>query len=103
MRLHPAKSSLAVCLLLFPLSGLAQQSKSTVADVLRQMLGGREKNPVAAFQQIPADKFNYKPTPEQMTFGHLAAHITESNYFFCSNVGDVPRPKTAELQGTERK
>src|SRR5204863_43079 len=24
-------------------------------------------------------------------------------YFFCSNVGDVPRPKTQELQGTEGK
>jgi hypothetical protein len=46
---------------------------------------------------------SYKPTPEQMTFGHLASHIVSSNYFFCSNVGDVPRPAAEELKGTEGK
>ena len=81
----------------------AQQAKSPVSDVLREMVVVREKNTVAAFEEMPADKFGYKPTPEQMTFGHLAAHIVSSNYFFCSNVGDVPRPKTEELKGTEDK
>src|SRR5215472_5900929 len=67
------------------------------------MLAGREKNTVAAFEAMPADKYGYKPTPDQMTFGHLAAHIVASNYLFCSNTGDVPRPKTEELKGTEDK
>ncbi|MBV9180561.1 MAG: DinB family protein [Acidobacteria bacterium] len=79
------------------------QSKSPVSDVLRQMLDGRERNTVAAFEEMPADKFDYKPTPDQMTFGHLAAHIVESNHRFCANVGDVPAPKTEELKGTEGK
>src|SRR6516164_11809098 len=78
------------------------QSRSSVSDVAREMLAGREKNTVAAFEGMPADKFGYKPTPDQMTFGHLAAHIV-SNYFFCSNAADVPRPKTEELKGTEDK
>jgi hypothetical protein len=81
----------------------AQSSKNPVSDVLREMLPGRQKNTVAAIEAMPADKFNYKPTPEQMTFGHLAAHITEGNYYFCANVGDVPQPKTEELKGTEGK
>jgi hypothetical protein len=82
---------------------VAQQAKTSVSDVLRQMLDGREKNTVAAFEEMPANKFDYKPTPDQMTFGHLAAHIVEANYYFCSNVGDVPQPKTEELKGTEGK
>ncbi len=80
----------------------AQQSKSPVADVLREMLSGREKNTVAAFEEMPADKFEYKPTPDQMTFGHLAAHIVEGNNYFCANVGDLAQPKV-ELKGTEGK
>jgi DinB superfamily len=84
-------------------SAFGQQTKSPVSDVAREMLSGREKNTVAAFEEMPADKFGYKPTPDQMTFGHLAAHIVSSNYFFCSNAGDVPRPKTEELKGTEDK
>jgi uncharacterized damage-inducible protein DinB len=91
------------CIVLLSVVASAQQAKSPVADVLRQMLVGREKNTVAAFEAMPADKFGYKPTPEQMTFGHLAAHIVSSNYYFCANVGAVAQPKTAELKGTEDK
>jgi len=84
-------------------AALAQQTKSPVSDALREIYANREKNMVAAFEEMPADKFGYKPTPDQMTFGHLAAHIVSSNYFFCSNVGDVPRPKTEELKETDGK
>ena len=78
------------------------QSKSPVSDVLREMLNGREKNTVAAFEEMPADKYSYKPTADQMTFGHLAAHIVEANNYFCANVGDVAPPK-AEWKGDEGK
>lgn len=97
------KPLLGVFLVFASSAVLAQQTKSPVSDVLREMLVAREKNTVAAFEEMPSDKFGFKPTPEQMTFGHLAAHIVSSNYFFCSNAGDVPRPKTEELKGTEDK
>ena len=97
------KHFIASCTVLLSVAALGQQTKSPVSDVLREMLTGREKNTVAAFEAMPADKFEYKPTPEQMTFGHLAAHIVDSNYFFCANTGDVPRPKIEELKGTEDK
>jgi uncharacterized damage-inducible protein DinB len=97
------KRSLLGCIVFLSVAALGQQTKSPVSDVLRAMLAGREKNTIAAFEEMPADKFGYKPTPEQMTFGHLAAHIASGNYHFCSNVGDVPRPKTEELKGTEGK
>lgn len=84
-------------------SAAAAQSKSPVSDALREMLGGREKNIVGAFEEMPANKYEFKPTAAQMTFGHLAAHIAEGNDYFCANVGDVPQPKTEELKGTEGK
>jgi len=93
----------AVCLLAFSGAALAQQSNNPVSDVLRQMLVGREKDTVAAFEEMPADKYSFRPTPAQMSFGHLAAHIVSGNYFFCSNVGDVPRPKAEELKETDGK
>jgi hypothetical protein len=90
MKLHLAVFLLSV-------AAFAQQSKNPVTDVLRDSLAGRQKNTVGAIEEMPADKFGYKPTPEQMSFGHLAAHIVEGNYFFCSKVGDVPQPKVEEL------
>jgi hypothetical protein len=38
-----------------------------------------------------------------MSFGHLAAHIVEGNYFFCAKVSDVPQPKFEELAETAPK
>jgi hypothetical protein len=93
----------AILILVVTTSLWAQQSKNPASDVLRTMLAGREKNTIAAFEEMPADKFNYKPTPEQMTFGHLAAHIIESNYAFCSAVGAVPNPNTQQFEGAEGK
>jgi uncharacterized damage-inducible protein DinB len=95
------KSTLAVWLL--SAAALAQQSKNPVTDVLRESLAGRQKNTVAAIAEMPADKFGFKPTPDQMSFGHLATHIVEANYFFCAKVGDVPQPKLEELPETAAK
>lgn len=96
------KRLFVACIVLVAAVALAQ-TPSPISDVARQMLGGREKNTVAAFELMPADKFGFQPSPDQMTFGHLAAHITESNYYFCANAGDVPMPKIEELKGTEGK
>jgi uncharacterized damage-inducible protein DinB len=97
------KTRLVVCLFVLSAAVFAQQPKNPVTDVLREALSGREKNTVAAIEEMPADKFAFKPTPEQMSFGHLAAHITEANYFLCARVGDVPQPKLEELQETAGK
>ncbi len=93
----------SAALVLLLASVAAAQVKSPVSDAVREMLGGRAKNTVAAFQAMPADKYDYKPTAEQMTFGHLAAHVVESNNYFCANAGGVPEPKVEELKGTEGK
>lgn len=99
--MKPAVSVLFV--LVMTVAGLAQPTKNPVSTVLRDALPGRQKNTVGAIEEMPAEKFGYKPTPEQMSFGELAAHIVEGNYFFCANAGDVPRPKVEELKGTEGK
>jgi uncharacterized damage-inducible protein DinB len=92
------KRILVLFLALVPAVAMAQASKSPAADALKAILAGRAKSTVAAFEEMPADKFSYKPTPEQMTFGHLAAHIVEANYYFCANVGNVPEPKVEEVK-----
>jgi hypothetical protein len=92
-----------ICLLSLLVGPTFAQSKDPVSDALRQMLGGRAKNTIAAFDEMPADKFGFKPTPAQMSYGDLAAHIVESNYYFCANVGNIPEPKVTEVKGTDSK
>jgi len=52
---------------------------------------------------MPADKFNYKPTPDQMTFGHLVAHMVEANNLLCSKAAAVAAPKVEEVKESDSK
>jgi len=97
----------ALCLLLlFATSAVLAQDKSPVTSVVKEILPRQQKNLVAAVEEMPADKFGYKPTEQQMTFGHLVLHIVESNNHLCSKIGDMPELKAAvplkESDGKEK-
>jgi len=74
-------------------TALLAQEKNPVTSVVREILPRQQKNLVAAVEEMPADKFSYKPTDKQMTFGHLVLHIVESNNYLCSRIGDLPEVK----------
>ena len=88
---------------LFALPGFSQQNSNPVTTVMKTLLARQHKNLVAAVEEMPADKFSFKPTPLQETFGHLAMHITEANYFLCARAGDVAAPKVEEVKDTDSK
>ena len=77
--------------------------KNPVATSVRTILPGRQKNILGAIEAMPADKFGYKPTPDQMSYGHLVVHIVESNYGMCAKLADVAAPKVEELKETDGK
>ncbi len=77
------------------------QTKNPVSSALRDILPGRQKNTIAAVEAMPADKFNYKPSADQMTFGHLVAHMVEANYAVCSGAAAVTAPKVEEVKETD--
>lgn len=64
--------------------------KNPISAALRDIMPARVSNTVAAVEAMPADKFNYKPTPDQITFGHLVAHMINANYLLCSKGAAVP-------------
>ncbi len=49
-------------------------------------------NLVAAAKEMPADKYGFKPTPQQMSFGQMISHIAESNNTLCAHMSDLPAP-----------
>ena len=77
--------------------------KDPVTAAVKLILPNRQKNILAAIDAMPADKFGYKPTPDQITFGHLVVHIIESNNGLCAKAADVPAPKVDELKDTDAK
>jgi hypothetical protein len=97
------KLFLIPALLLLAASAATAQTKNPVSSALRDILPGRQKNTIAAVEAMPADKFNYKPTPDQMTFGHLVAHMIEANNGLCSGAAAVPAPKVEEAKESDGK
>ena len=86
-----------------PAAAPAGPVKDPVTASLRMLMPRQQKNILAAIDAMPADKFSYKPTPDQMSFAHLVVHIAESNNGLCAKVADVPAPKVDELKETDSK
>src|SRR5947208_7555591 len=51
---------------------------------------------VAAFDSIPAARYDYRPTPVQQTVGYIAQHLENANYGLCGRLGSVKHPRTAK-------
>lgn len=82
-----------VALLLAPVAAVAQGGP--VGDAARMMAGYNAKSLLAAAQLMPADKYDFKPTPAQMSFGQLIAHIANDDHTTCSVIaGTAPAPRT---------
>jgi hypothetical protein len=97
------KRTLVVFVLLATSTAFAQDNKNPVTSVVKEILPRQQKNLVAAAEEMPTDKFGFKPTPAQMTFGNLVLHIIQSNSYLCAKIGEVPETKTPGLKGTDGK
>ena len=87
---------LASLLLSVPLVLAAQQPPANpITTVFRGRTLGLQRTLAQAFDSIPESKFTYKPTPAQLTIGHIAQHLASDNYFFCNNFGTMKGTRAA--------
>ena len=87
--------ALAACTL--ALAGAVRDAATPVSDAVRSAAARAEKNFIGAAESMPADKYGFKPTAGQMTFGEVIAHMAGGNDALCSSIGGVPSPKRPEL------
>lgn len=82
----------------------AAPSKSPVADALRNMEQRYARILVAAAEAMPADKYNYRPTPAQMSFAQIQVHLAnEGNDVLCGKAAGVEVPQRAAVDTTTTK
>jgi uncharacterized damage-inducible protein DinB len=87
----------AVC---FPLAlhgqevAAAQQSPNRVAQTFKGF--GRPYGAwlLAAFDSIPTNRYDYRPTPVQQSIGYIAQHLEDANYQLCARIGGAAREVT---------
>ena len=91
-------------LMLAPCATFAQQADANpVTTAVRTLVERQAKNLVAAAEEMPADKYNFHPTPEQMTFAKLITHIVGEDTLLCSRISGIPAPEMEKLSETDPK
>jgi uncharacterized protein DUF3471/DinB family protein len=51
---------------------------------------------MAAFDSIPASRYDYRPTPVQQSIGYIAQHLEAANYGLCEQLGGPKPVRTAK-------
>lgn len=76
-------------------------STNPVSDALRQAEQRFARILVAAAEAMPAEKYNYRPTPAQMSFAMIQVHLaTEGNDLLCGKVAGMTPPPRASAADT---
>jgi hypothetical protein len=99
--------------MLMPITAAAQQptapaaagalEMNPVSNAVRKILERQSKNIVAAAEDMPADKFGFKPTPTQMTFAGLVEHTAGTNNFLCAQISGTSSPPEEKLSESDPK
>ena len=69
-------------------------AQNPVSDALRTQLTRESKNTIAAAEEMPAEKYGYKPTDAQVPFGHWVSHAAGANYHLCSMLTGATAPES---------
>ena len=51
---------------------------------------------MTAFDSIPANRYDFKPTPAQQSVGYIAQHLEDANYALCARFSGLTRQVTAK-------
>jgi hypothetical protein len=83
----------AIASLALPVALVAQQPAAPQANIITAVFKARilatHRNIAQAFDSIPASKFDYKPTPAQLSIGFIAQHVASDSYLYCNTFGDM--------------
>ena len=85
------------------LAANAQTTANPVVSTAREIFLRQSKFIVAAAEQMPADKYNYHPTPDQWSFAKITSHIAVSGNAICGMLSDTPAPQGAKVSDSDSK
>lgn len=70
----------------------------SLAGVAKTMNATIRRNLADAAEEMPANEYAFRPTPEVRTFGQLIGHVINANFFFCSQAAGKKSPVTSDYE-----
>jgi hypothetical protein len=75
------------------------RSATPFVDAVHRVFDQESANIMKSAELMPADKYDYRPTPAQLSFGLLMSHIAQTNFFLCSMLTSTQSPVAPERLG----
>lgn len=84
----------AMVLLVGPLTAAPQApaTRGAFLDSFQKHWTTAKELTLAVADAMPAESYDFKPVPAEMSFGEQMIHIAESSYFYCSYIADAKSP-----------
>jgi DinB superfamily len=73
-------------------SGYPDELSPSLAASAKAMHAMIHRNIAEAAENMPADEYAFRPTPQVRTFGQIIGHLVDANFFFCSQVAGEKSP-----------
>lgn len=98
------RAAAAAFLLVFGVGTAHAQEKASAVNVsvtgINNVYNVAKSYVLKTAEQVPQEKYSFKPTPEVRSIAELLGHIADSNKMFCAIAGGQPQP--AEDMGSEK-
>jgi uncharacterized damage-inducible protein DinB len=78
--------------------GYADELSPSLAGSANAMHAAIRRNLAEAAENMPADEYTFRPTPELRTFGQIISHLAKANFFFCSQAVSEKSPATVDYE-----
>jgi len=72
----------------------ASAQTNPVAEAITTEAHSNAKNMISAAEAMPAEKYVYKPSPQQISFADLIYHAAMANHMLCSAISGEKAPET---------
>lgn len=87
------KMRLSAILLALAATALSATAQTTVKDSLVKHWKTSGELTLAVADAMPADGYNFRPNPDEMSFGQVMAHIALANEGSCAIASGLARPE----------
>ena len=79
-------------------SGFGEMASTSMASVVKAMHANIRRNLAEAAESVPANEYDFKPTPQVRSFAQLVGHVATANFFFCSQAKGEKSPSSTNYE-----
>jgi uncharacterized damage-inducible protein DinB len=77
-------------------AGYPDELSPSLASSTKAMHAMIRRNLAEAAENMPANEYAFRPTPQVRTFGQIIGHLIDANFFFCSQAAGEKSPATVD-------